>query len=174
MKIDMVAKLKSSEEFFNAYQEGDELKHFNGIPLIFYAVSNKDLESRYKISNFLLDKCVNVTVLNQEHESVLHVLLSQIKHDTIQVTQLCRRLIDMGVDINILDNNNRVALKYILSMKYEDKDLKPLYDLWFSQERVTLEIRDKWGVTPIEFAKKLPYRGEIVERMELHVRKNEA
>ncbi|ERI10253.1 hypothetical protein HMPREF0083_01653 [Aneurinibacillus aneurinilyticus ATCC 12856] len=174
MNIDMIAKLKRSEEFFAAFQEGDQLKYFDGISLIFYAVSNKDLESRYKISNFLLDKGVDVTSLNQDHESILHVLLSQVKNDIIQVTNLCGRLISMGADINILDNNNRVALKYILNMKYADEELKPIYDLWFSQENVSLTTKDKWGMTPIEFAKKLPYRKDIVERMELYVREKEA
>ena len=58
-------------------------------------------------------------------------------------------------------------------MKYTDEELAPLYDLWFSQPYVELNIRDRWGLTPIEFAKKVPYRKMIVERMMAYVSKQE-
>lgn len=56
-------------------------------------------------------------------------------------------------------------------MKYTDAELTPLYDLWFLQPYVELNIRDNWGLTPIEFAKKFPYRNEAVKRMIAYVPK---
>ncbi|MDQ0049240.1 ankyrin repeat protein [Paenibacillus polymyxa] len=174
MNIDMIAKLKSGEEFFTAFQEGDQLKTYDGVSLIFFAVSNKNLDARHKISNFLLDKGIDVRCLNRDHESVLHVLLSQVKNDIIQVTHLCERLIKMGADINVLDKKNRSVLKHILNMKHTDDELKPLYDLWFSQKDLVLTIKDDWGLTPIDFAKNLPYRKNILERMEANVKREES
>lgn len=95
MNIDLIAKLKSSEEFFNAFQEGDQFKTFDGKPLIFYSLSNTDLDSRYKISNFLLDRCVDVKSVNKYNESVFHVLLGQIQNDIPSVCKLCERMIAM-------------------------------------------------------------------------------
>lgn len=169
-EIDLITSLKTKKEFFESFQEGDQLKCFRGRSLIFPAVSNKNLESRYEICDFLLDKKVDVTCLNEENESVLHILLVQVKNDVIQTTKLCQRLISTGADINVLDSKNRVAFKYVINMKYTDEELKPLYDLWFSQPYVNLITKDNWGLTPIEFAGKFPYRKDLVKRMSDYVK----
>ncbi|MGV6938641.1 hypothetical protein ACWA2B_24935 [Paenibacillus sp. CMM36] len=59
-------------------------------------------------------------------------------------------------------------------MKYTDDELKPLYDLWFSRKDLVLTIKDDWGLTPIDFAKKLPYKKNILERMEANVKREES
>lgn len=174
MNIDLIAKLKRSEDFFEVFQEGDQFKTYDGVPLIFYSLSNNDLDTRYKISSYLLDKGVDVKYVNKYNQSVFHVLLGQVQNDVPSVCRLCERMIAMGADINVLDKNNVLPLKYILNMKYTDEELKPLYDLWFSQPNVILDVKDKWGLTPIDFAKKVPYRKEIVERMEKYVQWKES
>lgn len=169
LNIDLIARMKLKEEFFKSFQEGDQFKKYNGRNLIFYSLGNTDLSSRYEISNFLIDNGVDVKCLNDEHESVLHVLLGQVKHDLEKTIILCKRFIDEGVDINTLDSKNRVAFQYILNMKYSDEQLKPLYDLWFSQSYVEITIPNFWGLTPIDLAKKLPYRKIILEKMQNYV-----
>lgn len=169
MKIDLIALTKNRDAFFRSFKNGDQLREFEGRSLIFYSLGNTDLASRYEISNFLIDKGVDVLCLNDENESVLHVLLGQIKHDLDKTIKLCQRFLSEGVDINILDKKNRVALQYILNMKYTDEQLEPLYNLWFSQSYVELTIPNKWGMTPVDLAKKLPYRKYILERMQLYL-----
>lgn len=113
----------------------------------------------------MLDRNVDVLPLNINHQSLLHILLGHTVQNIQNLTQLCKRVIDKGVNINIFDKYRVVALKFILAMKYTDAELSPLYDLWFSQPYVELGARDKWGLTPMEFAKKIPYRVSIVKRM---------
>lgn len=165
MKVDLTAQIGIKDEFYREFQEGDEKKLFEGLPLIFAAAANTKLDVRYEICNFLLDRNIDVTTLNSENQSILHVLLGHIEQDISELTSLCKRIIDHGVDINALDKRRTVALKLILAMKYTDTELAPLYNLWFSQPHVKLNVRDKWGLTPIEFAKKFPFRDDIVKRM---------
>jgi len=165
MDIDLTARMGTKEEFYELFHEGDEKKLFDGRPLIFYAVANKVLDTRYEICDFLLDRNVDVTRLNNESQSILHIVLGQVSYDIPKLTSLCKRLIENGADINILDKRKTVALKSILYMKNTDEELAPLYDLWFSQPYVELTVKDKWGLTPIDFAKKDPNRDQIVKRM---------
>lgn len=169
MNIDLIARTKKKDEFFNFFKEGDQFKRYEGRSLIFFSIGNSDLISRYDISNFLIDKDVDVKCLNTENESVLHVLLGQTKHDVDKTVELCEKFISKGVDINMLDNKNRVAFQYIINMKFSDEQLKPLYDLWFSQPYIELTIPNAWGVTPIDLALELPYRKEVLERMQNYV-----
>ena len=106
MKTDLIAKLKDTDAFMEAYEPGDEKREYNGKSLLFYSLTNSDPESRYRISSFLLDKGVDATGVNDEHESLLHILLSRIlrKEDNIdQVAELCRRLIKAGADVSQID-----------------------------------------------------------------------
>ena len=169
MQIDLVSRIGTRDEFYNTFREGDEKRFFDGLPLIFYAAANTNLEVRYEICNFLLDRGVIVTALNKENQNILHIVLGHAEQDIPKTTSLCKRLIDKGVDINNADKRKTVALKSIIAMKYTDAELSPLYDLWFSQPFVDLSIHDKWGLTPIEFAKKFPYRNNAVERMMTYV-----
>ena len=54
MDISLVAKMKKYDEFILYYNEGDERKVYKGKSLLFYSLSNNDIESRFLITNFLL------------------------------------------------------------------------------------------------------------------------
>ena len=56
MDISLVAKMKKYDEFISCYNEGDEKKLYKGKSLLFYSLSNNDAESRYLITDFLLNK----------------------------------------------------------------------------------------------------------------------
>ena len=67
--------------FISCYNEGDEKKVYKGKSLLFYSLSNNDTESRYLITDFLLNKGVEVNVINECGENLLHILLSRTKHN---------------------------------------------------------------------------------------------
>ena len=168
MGIDLIAQMGTWEQFHDQFQEGDERTLHNGLPLIFAAAANTNPKERYRICNFLLDRNSDVSALNKQNQSILHILLGQVEHDIPELASLCKRMIDHGADINALDSRKTVAIKYILHMKYTDEELSPLYDVWFSQPYLDVNTRDKWGLTPIEFAKKIPYRNDAVKRMMMY------
>lgn len=165
MNINLVAKLKNFDDFINCYQEGDENKNYDGKNLLFFALSNNEPENRYLISSFLLDKGVDVNVTNSHGENLLHILLSRVQHNLSQTIELCERLIKDGADINQFDENGRVPFQYLIDMKYNDEELEPLYQIWFSQEKIILNKKNKWGKTPIELVKQVPYRASLLERL---------
>ena len=70
---------------------------------MFYSISNNNVESRYLITDFLLNAGTEVNGINEYGENLLHILLSRVNHNIEQTTEMCRRLIDKGVDINQLD-----------------------------------------------------------------------
>ncbi|MBA4538335.1 ankyrin repeat domain-containing protein [Bacillus aquiflavi] len=171
MKIDLIAKLKNTEDFMDSFQDGDEKKLYDGKSLIFYSLSNIDLDSRYKISNFLLDKDVNVLCKNKENETVLHVLLGQIKNNIEETYKLCYRFIQKGVNINEKDSKGQVTLDYIIRMNKSDEELSKLYDLWFSQPNLDIISKDDSDCSPFDYAEKFPYRKDLLKRMEKYAKK---
>lgn len=165
MDISLVAKMKKYDEFISCYNEGDEKKLYKGKSLLFYSLSNNDAESRYLITDFLLNKGAETNVINECGENLLHILLSRTNHNIKQTAELCQRLIKNGVDINQLDKKDRLPLQYVVNMKYPDEELEPLYQIWFSQNNVLVNHKNAWGKTPLEIAEKMPYRASLLERM---------
>lgn len=166
MDISMIAKLKGKEEFYSNYSKDDINRLFNGKSLLFYALSNNNIEVRYDIVNFLLDEGAKANVINENQETLLHILLSRNNHNLEQTIKLSERLINSGVDINKIDDKGRLALQCLINMKYTDKELEPLYELWFSQPNICINVKNSWGKTLLDIARTMPYRKELVERMQ--------
>ena len=78
---------------------------------------------------FLLNKGSEVDVTNECGENLLHILLSRTNHNIKQTAELCKKLIDKGVNINQLDERGRVPLQYLINLKYIDEELEPLYQM---------------------------------------------
>lgn len=165
MDISLVAKMKKYDEFILYYNEGDERKVYKGKSLLFYSLSNNDIESRFLITNFLLSKGAEVNVTNEYGENLLHILLSRTNHNIKQTEELCKKLVDGGVNINQLDKKGRVPLQYLINMKYSDEELEPLYQIWFEQNSILVNYKNAWGKTPLEIAEQMPYRARLLERM---------
>ena len=150
MDISLVAKMKKYDEFISCYNEGDEKKVYKGKSLLFYSLSNNDTE---------------INVINECGENLLHILLSRTKHNIKQTAELCKKLIDKGVNINQLDEKERVPLQYLINLKYTDEELEPLYQIWFAQNSILVNHKNAWGKTPLEIAEQMPYRASLLERM---------
>ncbi|MDY5287693.1 MAG: ankyrin repeat domain-containing protein [Lentihominibacter sp.] len=165
MNVFLTARMKTFDEFKELYDkkylnESDDEK-----ALIFYAAGNTKIQERYRLVNYLIDEGANVHILDKYGDSLLHVLLGHVQHDLPSEVALCRRLIEMGVDINILNNKNVLAIQWLMNMKYSDEKLKPLYDLWFAQDYVDVTTKNAWGYSPLELAEKDPLRTDLVRRM---------
>ncbi len=165
MNIDLIAQLKTYDEFIAAYKDGDENKLYDGKSLMHYAVANNDPSSRYKITSFLLDKGAQVESLNSEGQNLLHILLSRQNHNLEQTLVLFKQLIVSGANINQLDKKKRLPIQHLLFMGFSDDELEPFYDIWFSQPEVILDVPNAWGLTPIQFAEKHPRRVKILKRL---------
>ena len=85
MDVSFVAKLKTYDDFIACYNEGDEKKLYDGESLLFYSISNNNVGTE-------------VNGINEYGENLLHILLSRVNHNIEQTTEMCRRLIDKGVD----------------------------------------------------------------------------
>ena len=170
MNIDLIAKLKSKEDFFAAYKEGDEKKEYMERSLIYFSLANHDLQARYEISIFLLNKNIDLTTYIRDKYTPLHVLLGQRQHNLQQTIELCKVLINRGVNINVLDRNNEPALLHIINMGFSDEELEPLYNFWFSQPYVDITTPNKWGYSVLDLAKKSDRRKKLVERMEMYAK----
>lgn len=56
-----------------------------------------------------------------------------------------KKLIDKGVNINQLDEKERVPLQYLINLKYTDEELEPLYQIWFAQNSILVNHKNAWG-----------------------------
>lgn len=165
MNIYLTANMKSAEEFYELYDKKYLNETYDGNTLIIYGIGNTEPDDRYNITNFLLDEGADAKVIDIYGNTLLHILLGHVAHDLEKTIELCKRLIDLEVDINHKDNKNRLAIQWMINLKYTDEELMPLYDLWFSQSNVDINTKNDWGVSPLELAKKLPFRKKLVEKM---------
>lgn len=137
-----------------------------GSPVIFCAMANQTPQNRYDIVKFLIGEGAELKGTNAESETLFHILFSRPKHIIEQTVELTQILIDAGVNINQLDAKNRVAIQYLINQpKFTDEDFAPLYDAIFQNCTLEVNIKNDWGYTPIELARKLPYRADLLKRM---------
>ena len=167
MDISLVAKIKKYEDFVACYSDDDVNKDYNGKSLLFYSLSNNDISSRYKITDFLLDKGASAACINECGESVLHILFSRTNYDLFQTARICKKLVDSGADINHIDNKGRHAIQYLIISKYTDEELEPIYNVIFRLRIIGLNKKNAWGKSPIDIAEQIPYRKELLERMKM-------
>jgi uncharacterized protein len=172
MDIELTAQMKSWEDFYKLYKDGDEKKEYYGKSLIFYSLTNNNLEARYKISNFLLSKNVDIKGKTKDGYSALQVLLGQNQHDFAEMEQLFEKLVSLGVDVNFKDNLGQMTIQYLARLRYSDEELCELYDMLFALPNLDLKSVDKLGHTPLEFVEALPYRKGLAERIKTYEREN--
>lgn len=138
----------------------------NGSPVIFCAMANQTPQNRYDIAKFLISEGAELKGTNDENATLFHILFSRPKHIMEQTVELTQILIEAGVDINQLDAKHRVAIQHLISQpKLTDEELAPLYDVIFQNCILELDTKNDWGYTPIELARKLPYRAVLLKRM---------
>ena len=138
----------------------------NGSPVIFCAMANQTPQNRYDIVKFLIGEGANLNGTNEESETLFHILFSRPKHIMEQTVELTQIFIDAGVDINQLDAKHRVSIQHLISHpKFTDEDFAPLYDVIFQNCTLEVNVKNDWGYTPIELARKLPYRADLLRRM---------
>lgn len=51
------------------------------------------------------------------------------------------------------------------NQKFTDEDFAPLYDVIFQNCTLEVNAKNDWGYTPIELARKLQYRADLLKRM---------
>ena len=127
----------------------------NDSPVIFCAMANQTPQNRYDIVKFLIGEGSELKVTNDESATLFHILFSRPKHIMEQTVELTRILIEAGVNIQHL----------ISHPKFTDEDFAPLYDVIFQNCILELDTKNDWGYTPIELARKLPYRADLLRRM---------
>lgn len=162
----MVALNQGWSEFAAAFAEGDQDAEFGGVPLIFLSLENGDPRARFDISSFLLERECKVLGENGRGQTALHVLLGQVKHDIAQTTELCRRLLDRGVDPAASDAQGVSATQCIVNLKYDDAELSELFDVWFAQSGLVFDRPNRAGFSPRDLARQRSYRAEMVRRMD--------
>lgn len=170
MNIDLTALMKPSQDFFDMYVVGDEEKQYNGKGLIFYSLANTNPTARYEISSFLLDKDVDVTGKSSDGSTVLHVLLCHRRHNVDETIELCKRLIESGADVGVLDNKNASILQDIVNIGIHEDDLLPLYDILFAQPNLDCTSKNSRGFSPMDLAIKHGTRPKLIERMNKYER----
>ena len=113
-----------------------------------------------------MDEGEDLNGTNEEGETLFHILFSRPKHIMEQTVELTQILTEAEVDINQLDAKHRVAIQYLISHpKFTDEDFAPLYDVIFQNCTPEVNVKNDWGYTPIELARKLPYRADLLKRM---------
>ncbi len=169
--LDLIASMKPTPEFIEAAAGVDvTVPLADGTTLLMSALSNTALESRYASTRWLLDQGCPLGAANSEGYTELHVLFGQVKHDIPSDLAIAKRLIEIGADVNAVSPRGGLVFCEVLQMKYTDEDLAPIYDLWFEQP-VTLDFEtpSTRGATPLAYARAVPYRATILERMERYV-----
>ena len=70
-----------------------------------------------------------------------------------------------NINVNQLDNKERVPLQYVINLKYTDEELEPIYDILCNQDKLLVNHKNVWGKTPIELAEQMSYRKSILDKL---------
>ena len=103
--------------------------------------------------------------------SMFFPLFSLGWQDIVKTTILCKTLLEKGADITtIYKKEKTVSFKELFNIGAPEMEMLPLYQLIFSQPGLPLLVKDKWGLTVIEFARR-SNRPIAVQMMEDYVKK---
>lgn len=166
------ASMGTFEDFLKLYKRGDQnKKSSSGRSLLFLALSNNNSKARYEIANFLINKGADVKVVGEDGLSLFFPLFSNAWDDIVKTTILCKTLLEKGADITTIYKDERtVSFKPLLGNVRPEIEMIPLYQLIFSQPGLPLLVKDKWGLTVIEFARRFN-RVIAVKMMEDYIEK---
>lgn len=145
------------EDFLEMYKEGDEnWKSPAGRSLLQIALLNSKSEEKYKIVNFLINKGADVKFIDKDNDTLFGALFEKGRDDIVKTTILCKTLLEKGADITPLYKPHKtVMFKNIFNYdNVPEIEMIPLYELIFAQTGLQLLVRDKWGLTLLDFAKK--------------------
>ena len=154
MVIELTAMIKDYEAFIEQYQDGDEKKMREGMPLLNYAIANNKPKDRYKIASLLLDKGSRVDCSNKDGHNLLHVLFS--KHDLCFETdyELTKRILDRGIDFNQTDKKKRLPLHFLVASGESEEFIEKFLDLMLAYGKVCVTGKSDWGYSPMDLAEK--------------------
>ena len=172
MTIYSAALMGTYEEFLKIFKEGDQNEiNASRESLLFTALCNTNSKERYKIANFLINKGADVKIIREDGMSMFFPLFSYGRRDIIKMTILCKTLLEKGADITtIYKKEKTVSFKELFNIGTPEMEMLPLYQLIFSQPGLPLLVKDKWGLTVIEFARRFN-RPIAVKMMEDYVKK---
>lgn len=170
--LDLIAMMGTTDEFVEAAVGVDvSVPGEGGKPLLRAALSHGDPEHRYGTAVWLLD---HGAVLGgpdpAEGHSELHVLFSRQRYDISRDLDIAERLIALGADINEVSPRWGLPFFEVVFKKLGDEELRPYYDFWFQQPvHLDFETPSSRGASPMSYAKAVPFRAEILQRMERYV-----
>lgn len=92
----------------------------NGWSPLMYAMHHIERNDEYECILFLIKNGANINhVDNYGHTVLMHLLCHSLQHSNIYIINILKKLIDMGIDINLTDNNGCSALMYATIKKPE-------------------------------------------------------
>ena len=171
--VSTAAMLGTYEDFLELFEKGYEDKESVLKSNILYdALRNNNDEERYKIAKFLIDEGANIKSVTKEGTTLFFPLFQGGGNDITGTTELCKIFLEKGADITPLYKPHKtVMFKNIFNYdNVPEIEMMPLYELIFAQPGLKLLVKDKWGLTVIEFARRFN-RPIAVKMMEDYVKK---
>ena len=160
------------KDVIEIFKKGDEkLGEASRDSILFDALANTNSIARYEITNFLINKGADVKIVTEDGMSMFFPLFSYGRQDIVKTTILCKTLLEKGADITVMHKKEKtVSFKMLFNIGIPEIEMLPLYQLIFSQPGLPLLVKDKWGLTVIEFARRFN-RPIAVKMMEDYVKK---
>ena len=129
-----IAQNGTYEEFLEVY---DPEAH-DATEMLCAGLINRDPEAREKISNDMLDRGADPTVVDYGNNTV-SLLLSNEEYGESDAA-LLQRLIDGGADVNHRTSQGELPLRLVLFSGTDDEDCRSIYEVLFGAEDLDLEL----------------------------------
>jgi hypothetical protein len=169
MRVHVVAKIGTFEEFLAEYRPGDEIEPEPPSTLLLSGLANTNAEARFAIAGFLLDRGVTAAGLNEEGDGALTIALAARNQDVAATTALVRRLIAAGADPAARNRRGVTPTQVVAQLPGDDAEWAPLLDFWFTLPGLEPAAPNAFGKSPIDLIAAFPTRADRVARMRAYV-----
>lgn len=128
-------------------------------------------ESRYADVAWLLEQGIDVPRQSFGQHGVLNLLMIPVQLDEFdEFLPVAIALVEAGADMGRPSpDSTRTPTMELCNLKFYDDELPALYDAWFKRGDLNLGHQNRAGLTVLEMAKKVPYRADLVARIESYL-----
>ena len=163
------AALAGDFEVFKQYYDGNIncINKFTKLNLLQTAVcAGNRINERIDIISYLIKEGIDVNYVGgKDKGNALHILYSFNNFDEKYIVSATKKLVEAGIDVNQKNKFGAIPFTNLIAGKADNKLVKEMF-YYLHDAGMDCSIKDNYGNTCLDYAKRFSWRSDIVELME--------